>query len=238
MSGGTVLITGANRGLGLEHARQYAAAGWRVLACARRPDAATGLTSLQQQFPDTVSLHALDVTDADAVEQLAAALSGEALDILLNNAGTFGPQGAPEGLAYQSLDNMDYDIWRQMLEVNLLAPFRLSVALAASLRLAERPLLVMMSSDLGSIANNANGQSHAYRTTKAGLNMLTRGIAQEWPDITVVSMAPGWCRTDLGGPDAVVDPVDSVAEQQQTFARLTQADSGRFIDRYGETVAW
>ena len=238
MSSGSVLITGANRGLGLEHARQYAAAGWRVLACARRPDAATELGSLQQEYPGTVSLHALDVTDAGAVEQLAATLAGEPLDILINNAGTFGPQGAPEGLAYQSLDNMDYDIWRQMLEVNLLAPFRLSVALAGSLRLADRPLLAMMSSDLGSITNNAQGNGHAYRTSKAGLNMLTRGIAVEWREIIVVSMAPGWCRTDLGGPDAVVDPVDSVREQQQTFARLTKADSGRFIDRYGETVAW
>jgi len=238
MSTGTVLVTGANRGLGLEHARQYAAAGWRVLACARRPDAATALKALHEQFSDTVSLHALDVTDAAAVDRLTNDLAGKRLDILLNNAGTFGPQGAPEGLAYQSLDNMDYDIWRQMLEVNLLAPFRLAVALVENLRLAERPLLVMMSSDLGSITNNANGQSHAYRTTKAGLNMLTRGMSLEWPDIIVVSMAPGWCRTDLGGADAVVDPVDSVDEQQKTFARLVQADSGRFIDRYGETVAW
>jgi NAD(P)-dependent dehydrogenase (short-subunit alcohol dehydrogenase family) len=238
VSNGTVLITGANRGLGLEHARQYAASGWRVLACARRPDTAAALVSLVQAQPDAVSLHALDVTDAGAVEQLAASLSGEPLDILINNAGTFGPKGAPEGLAYQSLDNMDFRIWQQMLDVNLIAPFRLSVALAGNLRLAERPLLVMMSSDLGSIGNNANGQSHAYRTTKAGLNMLTKGISVEWTDIIVVSMAPGWCRTDLGGSDAVVDPVESVREQQQTFARLTQADSGRFIDRYGETVAW
>jgi NAD(P)-dependent dehydrogenase (short-subunit alcohol dehydrogenase family) len=238
MTTGTVLVTGANRGLGLEHARQYAATGWRVLACARRPDSATDLQALHEQFPGTVSLHELDVTDAAAVERLADDLTGLPLDILLNNAGTFGPRGAPEGLTYQSLDNMDYDIWRQMLEVNLLAPFRLSVALAENLRLAERPLLVMMSSDLGSIANNANGQSHAYRTSKAGLNMLTRGMALEWTDIIVVSMAPGWCRTDLGGPDAVVDPVESVEQQQKTFARLGLADSGRFIDRYGETVAW
>jgi NAD(P)-dependent dehydrogenase (short-subunit alcohol dehydrogenase family) len=238
MTTGAVLVTGANRGLGLEHARQYAATGWRVLACARRPDRAIELQALHEHFPDTVSLHELDVTDAAAVERLADDLAGQPLDILLNNAGTFGPQGAPEGLAYQSLDNMDYDIWRQMLEVNLIAPFRLSVALAGNLRLADRPLLVMMSSDLGSITNNANGQSHAYRTSKAGLNMLTRGMSLEWTDIIVVSMAPGWCRTDLGGPDAVVDPVESVDEQQKTFARLGQADSGRFIDRYGETVAW
>lgn len=238
MSAGTVLVTGANRGLGLEHVRQYAASGWRVLACARAPEASGELQALRDERPDGIELLPLDVTDFDAVDALAVQLSGRPLDILLNNAGTFGPQGAPEGMAYQSLEHMDYDIWRRMLEVNLLAPFRLSVALAGSLRLSARPLLVMMSSDLGSIANNAQGKSHAYRSSKAGLNMLTRGIAVEWPDIIVVSMAPGWCRTELGGPDAVVDPVDSVREQQRTFAGLTAADSGRFIDRYGETVAW
>jgi len=235
---GTVLITGANRGIGLEHARQYAVAGWQVLACARRPDQATALLALAKEFPDQLKLLGLDVTDFAAVDALAAELANTRIDVLLNNAGTFGPQGAPEGLAYQSLANMDYDIWRQMLEVNLLAPFRVAVALAGSLRLAERPLLVMMSSDLGSIANNSQGQSHAYRSSKAGLNMLTKGMAVEWQDFIVIAMAPGWCRTDLGGPDAVIDPVDSVRDQQNTFARLGAADSGRFIDRFGSAVDW
>lgn len=237
-SAGTVLITGANRGIGLEHARQYASTGWQVLACARRPEQATALQALSAEYPGRVKLLALEVTDFAAVDALAEELAGQRIDVLLNNAGTFGPQGAPAGLAYQSLANMDYDIWRNMLEVNLLAPFRVAVALSDCLRLAERPLLVMMSSDLGSISNNSQGSSHAYRSSKAGLNMLSKGMAVEWPDIIVVAMAPGWCRTDLGGPDAVVDPVDSVRDQQRTFATLAAADSGRFIDRFGSSVDW
>ena len=233
-----MLITGANRGLGLEHARQFAARGWQVIACAREPQRCAELQVLAADHAHKLVVEALDVTDFDGVAALGRKLADEPLDLLLNNAGTYGPQGAPQGMAYQSLSNMDYGIWRQMLEVNLLAPLHVSVAMQPALRRSERPLLVMMSSDLGSIANNLQGHSHAYRTTKAGLNMLTKGIAVEWPEVIVVAMAPGWCRTDLGGADAVVDPVDSVREQQQVFTRLTRGDSGRFIDRFGETVAW
>ena len=133
---------------------------------------------------------------------------------------------------------VDYAIWRQILEVNLLSPFKVAVALHEQLAAADRPLLVMMTSDLGSIAQNTQGKSYAYRTSKAGLNMITRGMAQEWPDIIVIAMAPGWCKTDLGGELAHIDTADSVRQQQQTFARLTLADTGQILDRYGTVVPW
>jgi NAD(P)-dependent dehydrogenase (short-subunit alcohol dehydrogenase family) len=234
----TVLITGANRGIGLEHARHFAARRFQVLACCRQPAEATELETVRRRFPDQVQVLALDVTDEVDVMRLAATLANTPIDILINNAGTYGPEGAPDGMAYQGLGTMDYGIWRQILEVNLLAPFRLTAALAASLRAGQRKLVVMMSSDLGSIANNTQGHSHAYRTSKAGLNMLTRGIAAEWQDLIIVSMAPGWCRTDLGGEAAVLDPADSVRDQQATFDRLTMDHSGTFIDRFGANVPW
>ena len=96
----------------------------------------------------------------------------------------------------------------------------------------------MLSSDLGSIGNNRLGHSHAYRTSKAGLNMLTKGIANEWRDLIVVSMAPGWCKTELGGEEAEIDPVESVRAQLQTFATLNPGHSGQFLDRFGALVAW
>ena len=234
----TVLITGANRGIGLEHARAYAAQGWRVLACARDPAGSEALVELQRAFPDQIEPLVLDVTDHDAIDALAAGLQNETIEVLLNNAGTFGPQGFPDGMGYQGLEHMDYGIWRQILEVNLLSPFKVAVAFHAHLARAERPLLVMMTSDLGSIAQNTQGKSYAYRTSKAGLNMITRGMAQEWPDIIVIAMAPGWCRTDLGGDIAHIDTADSVAEQQRTFARVTLADSGQCLDRFGAIVPW
>lgn len=235
---GTVLITGANRGLGLEHSRQFARRGWQVLACARHPDQATELQELQQACPGKVELIPLDVSSDTAVTELVRLLDGKPIDILLNNAGTYGPLPAPEGMVYQSLASMDYAIWREILEINLLAPFRLTVALAPNVRASDRRIVVMMTSDLGSITNNTLGGSHAYRTSKAGLNMLTRGIANEWRDLVVIAMAPGWCQTDLGGTSAPIDPVDSVREQQLVFEQLTAAHSGNCLDRFGAPVAW
>lgn len=238
MGAPTVLITGANRGIGLAHAQRYAERGWTVLACARQPAAPGPLAELAQRHPDSVRRLPLDVTDDASVAALAPVLGGQPIDVLLNNAGTYGPHGLPEGLAYQSLGHMDYRVWQDILAVNLLGPFRVTVALRPNLQAARRPLVVMMSSDLGSIGNNTMGQSYAYRSSKAGLNMVARSMALEWRDIIVIAMAPGWCDTDLGGPDAPIDPADSVANQQATCDRLTLADSGRFIDRFGATVAW
>jgi NAD(P)-dependent dehydrogenase (short-subunit alcohol dehydrogenase family) len=235
---GTVLITGGNRGIGLELVRQYAACGWTVLATARKPSAASALQTLCEQHPQNIEVFELDVTSRAAVAYLASKLAGRPIDILLNNAGTFGPKGAPEGMVYQSLNFMDYDLWRDMLEVNLIAPFHISVELRRNLVRSERPLVVNMASGLASITNNVMGMSHAYRSSKAGLNMLTKGMAAEWQNIIVVSMAPGWCKTDLGGEFAEVDTVESVRDQLRTYEKLTLTDSGRFIDRFGETVPW
>jgi len=232
-----VLITGANRGIGLEHARQYAEQSWDVDATARRPDAADALLALRDQHPQQISVHALDVTDHAAVDALAKQLQDVRIDVLLNNAGTFGPQGAPAGMAYQSLTNMDFDIWRTMLEVNLLGAFKVAVAFHDHVAASDMKLIVNMSSGLASIEHN-QGSSYAYRSSKAGLNMLTKGMGAEWTDVTVISMAPGWCKTDLGGEDAVVETADSVRDQQALFPALTRADSGRFVDVNGDSVPW
>lgn len=229
------LITGANRGIGLEHAKAFARQDWQVFACARDPRT---LVTLTQEFPSRIRPRALDVTDHAAVDTLAGELRDETLDVLINNAGTFGPAGFPDGMHYQSLESMDYAIWRQILEVNLLAPFKVAVAFHNHLARAERPLLVNMTSDLGSVEQNVQGHSYAYRTSKSGLNMITRGMAREWTDIIVIAMAPGWCRTELGGDIADVATADSVAEQQRTFARLGLADSGQCLDRFGKIVPW
>lgn len=234
----TALITGASRGLGFEHARQFAERGWQVLACARQLQRSAPLRDLQQRFPERLQLHSLEMTDFDAIDRLAHELQGQPVDVLINNAGTYGPLGVPDGMAYQTLATMDYALWRDILEVNLLAPFRMSVAFQSHLRAGQRRLLVMMSSDLGSVAQNQQGGSHSYRTSKAALNMVARGMSREWRDFIVIAMAPGWCHTHLGGPAAPVDPAESVRLQQEIFERLTLEDSGRFINRFGETVPW
>lgn len=233
-----ILITGASRGLGLEYAKQYLEEGWEVIATARNPEAAPGLKALESNGSRKLRMVAMDVTDHARVEAVAGELAGESLDILLNNAGTYGPKSAFEGMHYQSLETMDYGLWREMHEINVMAAFKVAVCFKPHLEAAANPLLVNMSSDMGSIANNSMGHAYAYRSTKSALNMLTRGMAIEWKNITVISMAPGWCRTDLGGPEAPVDPVESVRMQRELFRRLESSRSGEFINRFGENVDW
>ena len=233
-----ILITGASRGLGLEHARQYLAKGWEVMATARNPESSPGLKALASHATGRLRQVQMDVTDHARVEAVAEEFASQSLDILLNNAGTYGPKSAFEGMHYQSLESMDYDLWREMHELNVMAAFKVAVCFKPHLEAAAHPLLVNMSSDMGSIGNNSIGHAYAYRSSKAALNMLTRGMAIEWRNLAVIAMAPGWCRTDLGGPEAPVDPVESVRMQQELFERLEFSRSGEFINRFGETVNW
>ena len=230
----SVLITGANRGLGLEYARQYNQLGWDVIACTRKPDSPE-LRELNQQ---QLRIFMLDVTDHAAIDELSAKLSELAIDILINNAGTTGPRGAPECMEYSGVDNMDYAIWRETLEVNLLGAFKVATAFRPNLASADKGILVNMSSDLGSMTQNTMGNMYSYRSSKTALNMLTKGFANDCPEFITLSMAPGWCRTELGGMDAEIDPAESVADQINTLAKITQDQSGSFIDRFGKPVPW
>jgi len=230
----TVLITGANRGLGLEYTRQYLLRQWQVIACTRTPDA----TQLCVLPGKRLRIYNLDVTDHDAVDRLAEELRDELIDVLINNAGTSGPKDAMESSAYSGFSNMNFIIWRQILEVNLLGAFKIATAFHANLAKSERGVLVNISSDLGSLAQNTQGGLYSYRTSKAGLNVITKGFSNDWRDIISIAMAPGWCQTDLGGTGAQIDPADSVREQISTIERLTKAHSGYFIDRFGEVVPW
>lgn len=230
----TVLITGANRGLGFEYTRQYLEQGWQVIACARQSDA----PELKALSGELLSIYELDVADHAAIDQLADDLKDEPIDVLVNNAGTSGPEGFPECSAYSGIDNMDYRIWRQILEINLLGAFKVATAFCSNLVKSDRGILINMTSDLGSIAQNLQGDLYSYRTSKAGLNIMTKGFANEWPDIISIAMAPGWCRTKLGGTGAEIAPEDSVREQIKTIDRLTTGHSGHFLDRFGESVPW
>jgi NAD(P)-dependent dehydrogenase (short-subunit alcohol dehydrogenase family) len=237
----TVLITGANRGLGFEYTRQLLDRGWHVIACARdaRSPALVELAAQHNgQGDERLRIRALDVTDHAAIDALARELDDTVLDLLVNNAGTTGPKGTPECMEYQGLDNMDYAIWRDIFEVNVLSVFKVATALHAHLGASERGLLVSLSSDLGSCAQNTIGNLYPYRASKAAVNMLNAGMAKEWGDVICIAMAPGWCVTELGGVDAEIAPEDSVAAQLETFEKLTQEDSGRFIDRFGATVPY
>ena len=224
----TALITGASRGLGLEFTRQYAAEGWRVHACCRRPDEAEALKAL----PGDVVRHRLDVTDGARIADLARELAGEPIDLLINNAGIY------EGAAV--FGETDYDAWREVLEVNTLAPLRMSEAFDRHVAASGRRVIVGVSAVLGSISRNEAGGDYPYRTSKAALHMITKGLSVELAGrgIIAVAISPGSVRTDMNSPDAELSPEESVAAMRGAIDSLTPADSGRLMTRFGEHVPW
>ena len=234
----TVMVTGANRGIGYEHVAQYAQKKWKVIACARQPEKAIDLLQLQDKYGANFIIEELEVTNHNQVDGLSQKHSNTAIDIFINNAGTGGPEGMPGAMDYQKIDNMNYQIWRDILEVNLLAPFKVATSFHKQISISDKKTLIMMSSDLGSVSQNTFGGLYSYRTSKSGLNIVAKGMSNEWKDIIVVALAPGWCRTYLGGAEAEIDPMDSVEDQQKMFESLTESDSGKFLDRFGNEVPW
>ena len=226
-----VLVTGANRGLGLALARHYASMGFRVYACCRRPARASALKEFAGTAPGKVSLHRLDVASAASVGRLARSLRGKALDLLINNAGIYGGR--------LPLQEIDYVLWRKACEVNLLGPVRLSAAFARALG-KRRGLIVNISTIMASVALTDEAGSYAYRSTKAGLNMVSKTLANELKPsgVSVVAIHPGWVRTDMGGPRAPLSPDESAAKVAAVIAKLSLSDSGKFLNYRGETMPW
>lgn len=236
----TILITGARQGLGLELARRCAEGGWCILATCLAPDTAKELQDLAARFPDRFTVHRLDVTDHAEVDALGVELRGTAIDVLYNNAGIKGPDE-------QDFDGIDYAAWRDVLETNLLAPMKMAEVFADHVAASERKQIVTMASGTGSLAWNQPGRPGPegggliyYRTSKAGVNMITRNLAIELKSrgITVVALAPGHVRTEMGGPEAPLSIEDSVTGIMRLLDELTPAHSGSFLLYDGSTYAW
>lgn len=222
----TVLVTGANRGLGLEFARQYAAASWTVIATARNPADASELNALG------VQVMALDVADEESITNLVSELGGTPIDLLINNAGIFPRAG--------TLAETDFDDVARTYEVNTIGPMRVTRALLPNLRSGEMKTVVSITSGLGSITENTGGRFYGYRESKAALNMFTRSLAAELRDdgFTCVVISPGWVQTDMGGPEANLKPEESITGMRAVIAKLTPADTGTYWNYNGETIPW
>jgi NAD(P)-dependent dehydrogenase (short-subunit alcohol dehydrogenase family) len=234
----TVLITGANRGLGLELVRQYAGDGWRVHAACRSPEAAEELAGLRA-LHDSIEIHALDVKSAASIEGLAAALRGTPIDVLLNNAGVFGPRPTGDADPRQSFGDVDPQIWLDVVQVNALAPLLISQAFVDHVAASEQKKIVAISSELGSVAGT-NGGLYAYRASKAALNMVMASLARELAQrgILIGVYCPGWVRTSMGGPEAPLAAGDSVSGLRRRIAELDATVSGAFRLYDGTPIAW
>lgn len=236
----TVLITGASRGLGLEFVRQYSAAGWQVLAGCRTPDTARDLAALAAASSGRITVHALDVEDHASIDRLATTLATVPLDLLLNNAGSVGTPAPGESRSPSGFGQSRYDDWLTMFRVNVMGPMKMAEAFASHLEAGPGGTIATLSSMLGSMTQNATGGVYAYRATKAGVNAVMKSMSIDLAPrgITVVTLHPGWVRTDMGGPTAPLDVDTSVAQMRATIAALTPETTGRFLLHDGTPIPW
>lgn len=224
----TVLITGTNRGIGLEFVKQYAAEGLDVIACCRAPDHAKELKAIR----GNIRIVALDVADEKSIESLKASLAGMPIDILINNAGISGPRNMPHGA-------IDMKEWLDVFAVNSVAPVAIAVALHDNLKAGRDKKLVTITSQLGSIANHGGG-AVPYNASKAALNSFMRGLSKSWAEhgIVVGIFHPGWVQTDMGGAGAPATPQQSVKGLRARIGELNAGNSGTYRDFEDEELPW
>lgn len=226
----TVVITGANRGIGLELTKQFLAEGKRVIATSRFPQNSKALNLLHDL--GDLSVHSLELTDSQSIFNFAKALADKKIDILINNAGFMGPK-------QQGLKEMDYESWSLTFAINAMAPFQLSTALLSNLKQSSLPRIVTISSQMGSLNRKSTGE-YAYRSSKAAVNKVMQVLAVELApeNIIVCPVHPGWVQTDMGGAAADISVEESAKGLVKVINNLTQAQSGRFWTWLGEEHPW
>jgi len=230
----TILITGANRGIGLEFVKQYAADGWRVLACCRSLESAAELDTLAQQSNDLIIVHQLDISDFSQIERLSLELVGQELDVLLNNAGIYPDAGSG------AFGATNYEAWMHAFQVNTMAPLKMAETFAGNVARGQQKKIINITSKMGSIADNSGGGAYIYRSSKTALNMVTKSLAVDLAPRGIIAavLHPGWVQTDMGGPNALITTQQSVTGMRQVIARLNTKDSGKFYGYDGQEIPW
>jgi len=227
----TILVTGANRGIGLALVRELLAQGHTVFAACRKPAAAPELQELEIKHHGVLTVEKLDVDSDFSVEFASAAVAGKihALDVIVNNAAIFPEEGN------ESIMAMDLAWFRAAFETNVLGVVRVTRAFLPLLGRGNNPRIVNISSGAGSISDKDDSGYYAYSASKAALNMVTRALAAEFKPrgITVVAVSPGWVKTEMGGPNAEITPEESARSLAKTIASLTLKDTSAFLNRDG-----
>ena len=225
----TVLITGANRGIGLSLVEQYLQAGWQVHATYRNLSTASRLLQLTQG--SHLHCHQLDGTDYPAITHLASQLP--ALDLLINNAGYYGPKGYGFG-------NTDVEEWRKVLEINTIAPLKIVEALYPNLLQGKPKKIACLSSKVGSMTENTSGGGYIYRSSKAALNSIVKSLSNDLTGegFTVLALHPGWVQTEMGGPNALIDTDTSASGLIEVIESANTEVSGHFFNFDGSEIDW
>lgn len=223
----TILITGANRGIGLGLTKIFNEAGWQVIACCREPNKADDLSKLKN-----ILIERLDVSDPRSIEELSKKLSNTTIDVLVNNAGIMGSTA--------EFGQLKMDDWLQVFKVNTVAPTLMTQAFVKQVAKSELKIIVNMSSTLGSIGLNQDSHYFYYRCSKAALNMATKNIAADLraQNIIAVALHPGWVKTDMGGSNAEITIDTSVNGLFKIITKLTPSDSGTYLSYNGNKIPW
>ena len=227
------LVVGANRGLGLGLVGELLGRGYDLIATARNPDKAGDLAALSAANPGRVTIERLDLNDLAALDGFAAVIAGRVLDVLFVNAGVSGP-------AHKNGMQATAEEMGALMFTNAVAPVRLARHLLGNMREGSG-VIAFMSSVMGSVADNKAGTSELYRASKAALNSMTRGFYHGGlggRKLTVLSLHPGWVRTDMGGPGAAVGIEESVKGLADVLAAQKGTHAHRFLDYQGQTIVW
>ena len=215
----TVLITGANRGIGLELARQYSADGWTVIATVREESPELGDLGVEASR--------LDMRDLNAVVRFGQAI--DTLDLLIANAGTYGPRNPTTA--------EDAEGWQETFAINTIAPFLLAQSVLPAVERGGGKLIAI-TSRMGSIDDNGSGGFVAYRSSKSALNSAWKSLAVDNPTVTCAVLHPGWVQTRMGGESAPLSPEDSVAGMRRIIEGLGRDQSGGFFSYDGSEIPW
>jgi len=225
----TVLITGANRGLGLEFVKQYAIDNYEVIACARKLNKKDSLHKLQEAYKN-ISIFPLNIQNFTSIDQLAKTLK-KPIDILINNAGVY-----PDS----SIDHIDYDAWLDAFKINTLAAFKMTKAFLPHLKKGDLKKVASLTSKMGSIDDNSGGGEYLYRSSKTALNMVMKSLSIDLKpyDLSLITLHPGWVRTDMGGPNGLINADESVAGMKRQIDKLSVKTTGQFIAYDGKKIPW
>ena len=227
-----ILITGANRGLGLGFAKKCLKKNVHVLATVRDIKGSKELLALKERFPDNLEIFELDLLKKKAGYTLANFLGERPIDILINNAGV--------GSTNQHFEAVSPKPWLEVLKVNLIAPLMVTQSIIDNVKKGSDKKIYFLSSQLGSIADNTSGGMYIYRSSKTGLNQVIKSLSVDLKPqgITVVSLHPGWVKTDMGGPNAPISIDESIDGMMQVIYATDISDTGRFLNYKGKELPW
>ena len=228
----SILITGTNRGIGLEFVKHYIKNNEKVIATCRNRNSAKDLLELENTT-NNLSLVELDVSNPNSINNFTSKIAGLPIDTFISNAGVSGPKNIEFG-------NFDAKEWLDVFNVNTIAPLLITQKILKNLRLGKDKKLAFISSKVGSIEDNTSGSMYIYRTSKTALNQVIKSLSIDFKEdnFIVVALHPGWVQTDMGGPNALIDTKTSVKGLIEVIDNLTPKNSGKFYNYDGSPIPW